>query len=34
MIFTADYDEAGALNELGRGTGLPQAVSGHNTYWW
>ena len=23
---------AGAINE--RGTGLPTAVSGHNTYWW
>jgi 4-amino-4-deoxy-L-arabinose transferase-like glycosyltransferase len=32
VIFTADYGEAGAINELG--TGLPQAVSGHNTYWW
>jgi len=34
VIFTADYGEAGAIDELGRGTGLPQAVSGHNTYWW
>jgi 4-amino-4-deoxy-L-arabinose transferase-like glycosyltransferase len=34
VIFTADYSEAAAINELGRGTGLPQAVSGHNTYWW
>jgi hypothetical protein len=34
VIFTADYGEAGAINELGRGVGLPQAVSGHNTYWW
>ncbi len=34
VIFTADYGEAGAINELGRGTGLPGAVSGHNTYWW
>jgi hypothetical protein len=32
VIFTADYGEAGAIDELG--TGLPQAVSGHNTYWW
>jgi 4-amino-4-deoxy-L-arabinose transferase-like glycosyltransferase len=32
VIFTADYGEAGAINELG--TGLPRAVSGHNTYWW
>ena len=34
VIFTGDYGEAGAINELGRGTGLPTAVSGHNTYWW
>ena len=32
VIFTADYGEAGAINELG--PGLPTAVSGHNTYWW
>lgn len=34
MIFTNDYGEAGAINELGRRTGLPEAVSGQNTYWW
>ena len=34
VIFASNYGEAGAINELGRGTGLPQAVSGHNTYWW
>ena len=34
VIFTADYGEAGAINELGRRTSLPEAVSGHNTYWW
>ena len=34
VIFTANYGEASAINLLGRGTGLPQAVSGHNTYWW
>jgi hypothetical protein len=34
VIFTADYSEAGAINELGRGTGLPAAVSGQNTDWW
>jgi 4-amino-4-deoxy-L-arabinose transferase-like glycosyltransferase len=33
VIFTADYGEAGAINELGRGLGLPTAVSGHNTEW-
>ncbi|MGW1469212.1 glycosyltransferase family 39 protein [Streptomyces sp. NPDC002308] len=34
VIFTADYGEAGAIDELGRGTGLPAAVSAHNTDWW
>lgn len=34
VIFTANYGEAGAINELGRGTGLPGAVSGHNNEWW
>jgi Dolichyl-phosphate-mannose-protein mannosyltransferase len=34
VIFAADYGEAGAINELGRGTGLPTAVSGQNSYWW
>ena len=34
VIFTANYGEAGAINELGRGYGLPTAVSGHNTEWW
>jgi hypothetical protein len=34
VIFTADYGEAGAINELGRGTGLPTAVSGQNSFWW
>jgi 4-amino-4-deoxy-L-arabinose transferase-like glycosyltransferase len=34
VIFTADYSEAGAINELGRGEGLPGAVSGQNTDWW
>ncbi len=33
VIFTADYGEAGAINELGRSTGLPTAVSGHNNEW-
>ena len=33
VIFTADYGEAGAINELGRGTGLPTAVSGQNSEW-
>jgi 4-amino-4-deoxy-L-arabinose transferase-like glycosyltransferase len=34
VIFTSNYGEAGAISELGRGTSLPEAVSGHNTYWW
>lgn len=34
VIFTDDYAEAAVINELGRGTGLPAAVSGHNTDWW
>jgi hypothetical protein len=34
VIFTNNYGEASAINVLGQGTGLPQAVSGHNTYWW
>jgi hypothetical protein len=34
VIFTSNYGEASAINILGHGTGLPQAVSGHNTYWW
>jgi Dolichyl-phosphate-mannose-protein mannosyltransferase len=33
-IFTGNYGEAGAINELGRGSGLPIAVSGHNNEWW
>ena len=34
VIFTENYGEAGAINELGRGTGMPTAVSGHNSEWW
>ena len=34
VIFGSSYSEASAINVLGRGMGLPQAVSGHNTYWW
>ena len=34
VIFTSNYGEASAINILGRRTGLPRAVSGHNTYWW
>jgi dolichyl-phosphate-mannose-protein mannosyltransferase len=34
VIFTADYGESGAINELSRGTGLPAAVSAQNSEWW
>ncbi len=34
VIFAADYGEAGAINELGRGTGLPTAAGAQNTDWW
>jgi hypothetical protein len=34
VIFTENYSEAAAVNELGRGKGLPIAVSGHNSQWW
>ena len=33
VLFAADYGEAGAINELGRSSGLPIAVSGHNNEW-
>jgi hypothetical protein len=34
VIYTEDYAEAAAINELGRGTGLPTAVSSQNNEWW
>jgi 4-amino-4-deoxy-L-arabinose transferase-like glycosyltransferase len=34
VIFTDNYGEAGAINELGRGSGLPTAVSSQNSEWW
>jgi Dolichyl-phosphate-mannose-protein mannosyltransferase len=34
VIFTDSYGEAGAINELGRGMGLPTAVSSQNSEWW
>ena len=34
VVFTGSYSEAAAITELGRGTGLPAAVSGHNSDWW
>jgi hypothetical protein len=33
VIFTANYGEAGAINEMGRSAGLPDAVSGQNNEW-
>jgi hypothetical protein len=33
VIFTTEYGEAGAINELGRADHLPEAVSGHNSLW-
>ena len=32
-IYTLNYGEAGAINFFGPKYGLPQAISGHNTYW-
>jgi len=34
VIFAGDYGEAGAINELRRGTGLPTAVSGDTEWCW
>jgi hypothetical protein len=34
VIYASDYGEEGAVNELGRGSGLPAAVGGQNTDWW
>jgi len=34
VVFTADYGEEGAINELGRQSGLPEAVGGQNNEWW
>lgn len=33
VIYTASYGEAGAIDVLGAGVGLPAASSGHNNYW-
>ncbi|MEP7022857.1 MAG: glycosyltransferase family 39 protein [Actinomycetota bacterium] len=33
VIFTGNYGEAGAINELGRADHLPQAVGGQNNDW-
>lgn len=32
-IFTSNYGEASAVNFLGKNLGLPQAISGHNSYY-
>jgi hypothetical protein len=34
VVFTSNYGEAGAVDELGAKDGLPSATSGHNTFWW
>jgi len=34
VLVTADYGEAGAINELGRGAGLPVACRMQNSEWW
>jgi hypothetical protein len=34
VLFADNYGLAGAINELGRGTGLPIAVSRQNSEWW
>ena len=33
VIFGENYGEAGAIDVLGRDSGLPRALSGHNSYW-
>jgi hypothetical protein len=32
-VFGQNYGEAGAIDVLGRKSGLPRALSGHNSYW-
>jgi Dolichyl-phosphate-mannose-protein mannosyltransferase len=34
VLYADNYGLAGAINELGRGTGLPAAVSSQNSEWW
>jgi Dolichyl-phosphate-mannose-protein mannosyltransferase len=34
VLYADNYGEAGAINELGRGTGLPTAVSRQDSEWW
>jgi hypothetical protein len=33
IILTQNYSQAAAVNRFGRRHGLPEALSGHNTYW-
>ncbi len=33
-ILAGNYGEAGAINLYGRAHGLPEVISGTNTYWW
>ena len=33
-VITTDYGEAGAINELGRNSGLPHAYGKQNSEWW
>ncbi len=34
VVFTGDYGAAGAVDLYGKRYGLPNAISGHNSYWW
>ena len=34
VVLTSNYGEAGAVNRLGPGLGVPHAYSGHNGYWY
>ena len=34
VVFTGDYGAAGAIDLWGDQYGLPQAISGHNSFWW
>ena len=34
VILTGDYGAAGAVDLYGRSYGLPNAISGDNSYWW
>jgi 4-amino-4-deoxy-L-arabinose transferase-like glycosyltransferase len=34
VLFTGSYGEAGGLDRFGPALGLPEAYSGHNSYWW